>query len=244
MRIIRGKNYDEISRKAAELLAAQVVLKPDCVLGLATGSTPIGLYQYLAKWYEQGDLDFSAVTTVNLDEYCGLSPEHDQSYRYFMNENLFRHINIRRECTFVPDGLAADAEAACRAYDETVRRTGGVDIQLLGIGNNGHIGFNEPAETFADGTHIVKLTDSTIEANKRFFASREEVPGEAITMGVGTIMRAKMVVLVASGRAKAEAICNSFFGPVTPAVPASVLQLHPNVVVVCDEEALSLTDVK
>ncbi|MGI6107516.1 MAG: glucosamine-6-phosphate deaminase [Lachnospiraceae bacterium] len=240
MRIVRTRDYDEMSLRAAEILAAQVVMKPDCVLGLATGSSPVGLYKVLTRWCDQGRLDFSKVKTVNLDEYRGLAPDHEQSYRWFMNTNLFDHINIDKKNTHVPDGCASDPEAACKAYDGLIRSLGGQDVQLLGLGQNGHIGFNEPSDSFAVGTHIVKLTESTIEANKRFFASRDEVPKEAITMGVGNILQAKKIVLVANGKAKAKAVADAFFGPVTPKVPASVLQLHPDVIVICDEDALSL----
>ena len=240
MRIIKTKDYEEMSLRAAEILAAQVVMKPDCVLGLATGSSPVGLYQRLIGWHEEGVLDFGRVTTVNLDEYRGLAPEHPQSYRYFMNSNLFDHINIDKKRTFVPDGIASDPAAACASYDRKIKDLGGQDIQLLGLGQNGHIGFNEPADSFPVGTHVVSLTESTIEANKRFFASREEVPKEAITMGIANILEARKIVLIANGNEKALAVAEAFFGPVTPKVPASILQLHPDVVVICDQEALSL----
>lgn len=239
MRIYKTKDYEAMSRKAASVIAAQVVAKPDCVLGLATGSTPIGAYKNLIQWYENGDLDFSQVTTVNLDEYKGLPRENDQSYYYFMNENLFNHVNINKERTFLPDGTEADSEKACKTYEEIVRSVGGADLQLLGMGHNGHIGFNEPADHFPKETHCVDLAESTIQANKRFFASEADVPRQAYTMGIGTIMSAKKILIVISGADKAETVKKAFFGPVTPQVPASILQLHPDVVVVADEAALS-----
>jgi len=190
--------------------------------------------------YEAGELDFSKVTSINLDEYRGLSPENDQSYRYFMNDNLFQHVNIRKECTYVPDGLEPDAEKACQTYDEIIKKAGGIDLQLLGMGHNGHIGFNEPSDEFVKNTNCVDLTQSTIDANARFFASIDEVPKQAYTMGIGTIMNAKKVLVVVSGKGKAQIVKDAFFGPVTPKVPASILQLHPDVVLKGDEEALSL----
>lgn len=233
MNIIHVSSYEELSRKAADLIAAQILLKPDCVLGLATGSTPIGAYQNLVRKYQQGDLDFSRLTTYNLDEYLGLAGDHPQSYRYFMNDNLFNHVNMRPECTHVPDGCAADPNAFGRAYDQAIADMGGIDLQLLGIGNNGHIAFNEPADVFVAETHTVTLKQSTIEANKRFFNSIDEVPTQAITMGMGSIMKAKKVLLIADGPAKKEAIEKSFYGPITPEVPASILQLHPDLTVIC-----------
>jgi len=233
MNIIHVSSYEELSRKAADLIAAQILLKPDCVLGLATGSTPIGAYQNLVKKYQQGDLDFSRLTTFNLDEYLGLTGEHPQSYRYFMNDNLFNHVNVRPECTHVPDGCAADPKAFGLAYDKDIADMGGIDLQLLGIGNNGHIAFNEPADIFVAETHTVTLKQSTIEANKRFFNSIDEVPTQAITMGMGSIMKAKKVLLIADGPAKKEAIEKAFYGPITPEVPASILQLHPDLTVIC-----------
>lgn len=238
MIIYRAKNYQDMSRKAAGIVAAQIMLKPDCVLGLATGSSPVGLYQHLVEQYQNGDLDFSNVTSVNLDEYKGIGPDHDQSYRYFMNSNLFDHVNIDKSRTFVPNGLEEDSALACNAYDEVIQNTGGIDLQLLGIGNNGHIGFNEPGDAFQCGTHCVKLTQSTIEANKRFFEHESDVPRYAYTMGIRGIMQAKKILLIASGKAKARAVKDALYGPVTPSVPASILQLHADVAVVADEEAL------
>ena len=239
MRILKAKDYLEMSRKAANLIAAQVIMKPDCVLGLATGSTPIGLYQQLIQGYQQGDLDFSQVRTANLDEYKGLTRENDQSYYYFMHQNLFKSINVKEENTNIPDGTVADSAAECARYDEVIRALGGVDLQLLGLGHNGHIGFNEPADSFAKGTHCVDLTESTIEANKRFFASADDVPRQAYTMGIQTIMSARKILVVVNGEAKADIVQKSFFGPVTPQVPASILQFHPDVTLVGDEAALS-----
>jgi len=240
MQIIKAKDYEQMSRMAANVIAAQIIMKPECVLGLATGSTPIGTYKELVGKYEAGELDFSKVTSINLDEYRGLSPENDQSYRYFMNDNLFQHVNIRKECTYVPDGLEPDAEKACQTYDEIIKKAGGIDLQLLGMGHNGHIGFNEPSDEFVKNTNCVDLTQSTIDANARFFASIDEVPKQAYTMGIGTIMNAKKVLVVVSGKGKAQIVKDAFFGPVTPKVPASILQLHPDVVLIGDEEALSL----
>lgn len=240
MNICKAKDYKELSRKAANIIFAQVTMKPDCVLGLATGSSPVGTYEQLTQWYKMGDLDFSNVTSVNLDEYKGLSPENDQSYRYFMNTNLFDHVNIDKAHTFVPNGLEPDSEKACREYDEIIENVGGIDLQLLGLGHNGHIGFNEPADAFTKSTNCVNLTESTIEANKRFFESEADVPRQAYTMGIGTIMKAKKIVVVVSGKDKADILKKVVCGPVTPKVPASVLQLHPDVTIVADEAALSM----
>ena len=240
MRIIRTKNYDEMSRKAAAIIAAQVIHKPNCVLGLATGGTPVGTYKNLVEWYKSGDLDFSEVTTVNLDEYRGLPREHRESYWSFMHRNLFDHVNIPQDRINLPDGTNMDADAECKRYDAVIASMGGVDLQLLGIGHDGHIGFNEPSDAFDMGTHCVDLTEETIEANKRFFASRDEVPRQAYTMGTHTIMSARKVLMIVSGKDKAGIIKKAFFGPVTPHVPASILQMHPNFVLVADEDALSL----
>ena len=239
MKIYKAKDYKDMSRKAANIISAQVIMKPNCVLGLATGSTPIGTYDQLVEWYNKGDLDFSEVTTVNLDEYKGLPRTNDQSYYYFMHQHLFDRVNIDPERTNVPNGMEPDAEKECGRYEELIRSLGGVDLQLLGLGHNGHIGFNEPGEAFEKETHCVDLTESTIEANKRFFASADDVPKQAYTMGIGTIMRAKKVLLMVSGEDKAETLAKALCGPITPKVPASVLQLHNDVVVVADEAALS-----
>ena len=240
MLLIEAKDYNDMSRKAANIISAQVIMKPHAVLGLATGSTPVGAYKQLVEWYNKGDLDFANVTSVNLDEYKGLSPENDQSYRYFMNHNLFDHININKENTNVPNGTAADLEAECERYEQVVASMGGVDVQLLGIGNNGHIAFNEPCEEFPEKTHVVNLTQNTIEANARFFASMDDVPKKALTMGIGTIMKAKKIVLLANGAKKAQTIYDTVYGPITPKVPASILRLHPDVTIFVDEEAGAL----
>jgi len=239
MRLIKTENYEELSLRAADIIAAQVILKPDCVLGLATGSSPVGVYGELISRCKKGELDFSKVRSVNLDEYLGLEPTNDQSYRYFMNKNLFEGINILPENTNVPSGIAEDADAECKRYDALIASLGGIDLQLLGIGPNGHVGFNEPDDCFAAGTHCVDLTESTIEANKRFFASIDEVPRRACTMGIREIMQAKTVLMVANGEAKADAVRAMLKGPITPRCPASILQLHPNFILVADEAALS-----
>lgn len=239
MKIIRAKDYADMSRKAANIISAQVIMKPHCVLGLATGSTPIGAYRQLISWYEKGDLDFSEVTTVNLDEYRGISKDNPQSYYYFMNENLFDHVNIDKANTYLPDGMEPDAEKACESYNQIIRSLGGVDLQLLGLGHNGHIGFNEPNIAFEKETHCVDLTEQTIKANMRFFLSEEDVPRQAYTMGIKTIMSARKILVVVSGEDKAEAVNKAFFGPITPSIPGSILQLHNDVVLVADEAALS-----
>lgn len=239
MRIISAKDYDGMSRQAANIIGAEVIMKPNTVLGLATGSSPIGTYQYLIERYKQGDLDFSKVRSVNLDEYVGLDIHSDQSYIYFMRHNLFDHINIDLNNTNVPCGVNMDAEAECARYDGVIRSLHGIDLQLLGLGPNGHIGFNEPADEFPKGTHKVQLTDATIQANKRFFEKEEDVPRFAYTMGIRDIMQAKRVVMVVSGAGKAGIVKEAFFGPITPRVPASILQLHKNFTLVADEAALS-----
>lgn len=240
MQLIQAKDYDDMSRKAANIISAQVILKPNCVLGLATGSTPLGTYANLIDWYKKGDLDFSKVSSVNLDEYRGLPADNDQSYRYFMKTNLFDQVNIDQERTYVPNGMEPDSAKACRDHDEIIKKMGGIDLQLLGLGLNGHIGFNEPASEFPKGTHCVNLTQSTIEANSRFFASIDEVPTQAYTMGIQSIMLAKKILIIANGTNKAEIIAKAFLGPVTPEVPASILQMHPDVTLVADEAALSV----
>lgn len=236
MEIIKAKSYQELSRRAAALISAQVILKPQCVLGLATGSTPIGTYDQLAEAYQRGELDFSRVTTFNLDEYVGLSPENPQSYHAFMQEQLFRRVNLAPERCHVPDGCARVPELACREYEEDIAAAGGIDLQLLGIGGNGHIAFNEPGSVFERDTHIVMLEESTIRANRRFFQSEEQVPRKAITMGIGRIMQARKILLIADGAAKKDALDKALFGPITPQVPASILQLHPNLTVICHVE--------
>ena len=239
IRIYKTKDYDAMSRKAGEFIAAQVTIKPRCVLGLATGTTPIGAYNYLREQYEAGNLSFREVQTVNLDEYVGLTGDSPDSYRYFMNHYLFDHVDIDKADTHVENGAAKDPEEECREYELLIRDMGGVDLQLLGIGNNGHIGFCEPADSFSRFTHLENLTESTIEANSRLFESKDQVPTKALTMGIGTILRARRILLIASGAAKQDALHDSFFGPVTPKVPASALQLHADVTVIADEEALA-----
>ncbi len=239
MIIYREKDYNAMSRRAASVIAGEVVHNPACLLGLATGSTPEGAYKYLVDWYKQGLISFQDVLSVNLDEYVGLAPDHDQSYRYFMQSNLFDHVDINPDNTRVPDGLTADPKAFCDGYDAYIRSMGYADLQLLGIGRNGHIGFNEPGDCFVKETHVVDLAESTIDANARFFASRDDVPKQAISMGMGAIMGAKKVLLCASGEEKADAIYHSVCGPITPQCPGSILQLHKNVVLVADEAALS-----
>jgi len=243
MRIYRAKDYNDMSRKAANIISAQVILKPDCVLGLATGSTPIGAYRQLVEWYNKGDLDFSEVTTVNLDEYKGLPRDNDQSYYYFMHENLFKHVNIPEGRSFLPDGTEPDSEKACSKYNDIIHQVGGIDLQLLGLGQHGHIGFNEPDDHFSLETHCVDLTPSTIEANKRFFEKKEDVPRQAYTMGIKTIMQAKKILVVVSGEDKADIVKKAFFGEITPQVQASVLQLHNDVTIVADEAALSKLEI-
>ncbi len=236
MKFIKVDTYEKLSRQAANIISAQVIMKPDSVIGLATGSSPVGTYRQLIDWYNKGDIDFSETITVNLDEYVGLKESDVQSYRYFMQENFFDHINIRRENTFVPNGCAADLEKECAEYDARIERFGGIDLQLLGIGVDGHIGFNEPSDVFVKNTHVVDLHPSTIEANSRFFDSADDVPRQAVSMGMVSIMQAKKILLVANGKAKKEILEKAFFGPITPGIPASILQLHPDITVVFSEE--------
>ena len=239
MKVIVCESYQEMSRCAADLVAEVVKARPDCVLGLATGSTPVGMYQELIRRYQSGELDFSKARSVNLDEYYPISPDNVQSYRYFMNTNLFDHINIDPAQTAVPDGSAADPEAECLAYEKKIEALGQVDIQVLGIGQNGHIGFNEPGEALYPNTHLTALTESTIKANARFFSADEVIPTSALTMGIGTILRAKKIIILANGEAKADAIATLLSGMLTTACPASFLNLHADVVVICDHAAMS-----
>lgn len=232
MKIIKAKDYNDMSRKAANIISAQIILRPQSVLGLATGSSPIGTYQQLVEWYKKGDLDFSQVTTVNLDEYCGLDGSDEQSYRYFMNHHLFNNVNIRMEQTFVPNGKAANIEEECARYDNLIESLGGIDLQVLGLGHNGHIGFNEPSGAFEKTTHCVDLEEHTIEANSRFFGSSDKVPRKAITMGIKSIMLAKSILLIVNSEDKKDILNKALYGPVTPQIPASILQLHPNFTVV------------
>ena len=236
MKLINVDTYEKMSRRAANIISAQVILKPDSVLGLATGSTPLGTYKQLINWNRKGDIDFSQVVTVNLDEYVGLDSSNNQSYRYFMNKNFFEHININMDNTFVPNGCAADLEEECKRYDENISRLGGIDLQLLGIGHDGHIGFNEPDKYFVKNTHIVDLHESTVKANSRFFSNEYEVPKRAITMGMVSIMQAKKILLIASGKAKRDILEKALLGPITPEIPASILQLHPDITVIYSED--------
>ena len=235
MNFIKVNTYEELSARAAAIICGQVAMKPDCVLGLATGSSPVGAYKKIAEKNNAGEVDFSNVKSVNLDEYVGLNGNHEQSYRYFMNNNLFKYINIDINNTYVPNGCATDVEAECKAYDALIEKLGGIDLQLLGIGYDGHIGFNEPDTYFEKATHKVTLDSSTIEANSRFFASRDDVPTQAVTMGMGGIMSAKKVLLIANGKGKRDIVEKAFFGPITPSVPASILQLHPDLTVIYSE---------
>lgn len=244
MKVIEAVDYQDMSRKAANMISAQVILFPRSVLGLATGSTPLGTYQQLIDWYRKGDLDFSEICSVNLDEYCGLAPDNPQSYHYYMRENFFKHVNVSPENTNVPNGLAENIETECARYDRLISELGGIDLQLLGLGNTGHIGFNEPDESFDKMTHRVALKQKTIQDNSRFFNSMDEVPKNAITMGIKAIMQAKKILLAVSGSNKAEILERTLFGPITPTVPASILQLHPNVTIVADCDAMKIVHEK
>ena len=239
IQIVKVKDYATLSKKAAMYIAAEVVQREKPVLGLATGSTPVGTYQVLREMYREGKLDFTAVRSVNLDEYRGLAPEDSHSYRYFMNQELFHHINIAKENTHVPDGSLSDAQEACESYERLIQSLGGIHLQILGLGHDGHIGFNEPSDSFPAKTHCVQLTEETISANQRFFNSKDEVPREAYTMGIGTIMQAEKILLLVSGRDKAAILKKVLEGPVSPEVPASILQFHKNVILIADEDALS-----
>ncbi|EDT71246.1 glucosamine-6-phosphate deaminase [Clostridium perfringens] len=240
MRLIVTKNYEEMSKVAAKEMAEDIKRNPEIVLGLATGGTPVGMYKELIRMYNEGELDFSKVTSINLDEYVGLSGDHDQSYRYFMNTNLFDHINIDKNNTFVPNGLAENVEEECMVYDSRIQDMGGIDLQLLGLGANGHIGFNEPGEALSVGTHLTDLKESTIEANARFFDSIDDVPRKAITMGLGGIMKAKKIMVIASGEGKAEVVEAMMSGKITTEIPATMLQMHRDVVLIVDEDAAKL----
>ena len=240
MKVVITKNYEELSKVAAKEIAEVTKNNPRAILGLATGGSPIGMYKELIRMNKDGEIDFSTVTTVNLDEYVGLSGEHPQSYRYFMNDNLFNHINIDKKNTYVPNGLAKDIEEECKNYDSKIAQLGGTDVQLLGIGNNGHIAFNEPDEALVSGTHLTNLTEDTIKANARFFDSIDEVPKTALTMGLGGIMKSKKIIVIASGESKAEAVKAMVNGKISTNMPASMLQMHRDVVVIVDEEAAKL----
>lgn len=240
MKICVCEDYKEMSKVAADIVADVVTNKPSCVLGLATGDTPKGMYKVLIEKYAAGELDFSGVKSVNLDEYYPITPDNDQSYRYFMNNEFFNHVNIDLKNTVVPDGTAKDPDESCRAYEAHLDALGGTDIQVLGIGRNGHIGFNEPADELCLDTHLTELTADTIEANSRFFENVEDVPRHAMTMGIGSIFKAKKVIVLASGEGKAEAIRATICGGINLHVPASLLKLHPDVTVICDAAAYSL----
>ena len=235
MRIYKTKNYDEMSRKAANIISAQMILKPESVLGLATGSSPIGTYKQLINWYKKGDLDFSQIHSINLDEYKGLDASNSESYAYFMRHNLFDHVNIKPENTYIPNGMEEDVDKECTRYNSIIHQLGGIDLQLLGIGLDGHIGFNEPDKYFVKSTHVVDLHESTIKANSRFFENEDEVPKRAITMGMVSIMQAKKILLIANGKAKRDILEKAFYGPITPEIPASILQLHPDITVIYSE---------
>ena len=238
MNIIVCKNYEEMSLRAAELLAEVVKSKPACVLGLATGSTPVGMYQNLIRMNKAGEISFKDVTTVNLDEYYPIDPENDQSYRYFMNVNLFDHVDIDKAKTSVPDGTAKDPEAEGRRYEALISALGGIDVQILGIGRNGHIGFNEPDASLVLDTHVTDLTPSTIEANSRFFASEKDVPRQALTMGIGSIFKAKKIILMVSGAEKKAAVSALLARKISTTSPATMLNLHPDVTLVCTTDVV------
>lgn len=237
MQVIVAKDYDELSRWAAEAVAAQILEKPDSVLGLATGGTPLGMYRELKRMHQEGKLDLARVKTFNLDEYIGLPADHPESYHHYMQENFFRHVNLPADQAHVPDGTAGDLAVECQRYEEMIQAAGSIDLQVLGIGANGHIGFNEPGTEFGAVTHVLSLDPRTIKANARFFGSEDQVPRQAISMGIKTIMKSRKIILLASGTDKAEAIMRTVTGPVTVDMPASILQLHPNVTLLVDKAA-------
>ena len=243
MRIIVVENYDEMSKKAASIIASNVILKPNSILGLATGDTPLGMYKELIRLYNDKEVDFANVTTFNLDEYFGLKKSNEQSYDFYMNKNLFSNINVNAERINIPNGEALNVEEECKRYENAIKAAGGIDVQVLGIGVNGHIGFNEPNVNFEAETHLVTLDEKTIESNSRFFETIEQVPTTAISMGIKTIMHSKKIVLLANGKSKADAIYKSLKGKICPDVPASILQLHQDVVVIIDKEAATLLEV-
>ncbi|NLZ45139.1 MAG: glucosamine-6-phosphate deaminase [Clostridiales bacterium] len=242
MKIIKAGSYDEMSAIAAGLVSKQIKCSPNSVLGLATGSTPIGMYKNLVEENKKGEIDFSNVKTINLDEYVGISPTHESSYTYFMKHYLFDHVNIDQSNCFLPNSSAKNHDEECKRYDNLIDQLGSIDLQILGIGNNGHIGFNEPMDSFAKKTHVIKLTKGTIKTNSRLFENPSDIPTKAITMGIQSIMMAKKIILLANGMVKSDIMYKSLFGPITPLVPASVLQLHQNLTVVGDSQALSLFD--
>ena len=237
MRIIIADTYKEMSEKAASIVCSQVILKPDCVLGLATGDTPLGMYKELIKLYKNKKVDFSEVTTFNLDEYCNLNRANKHSYHYYMNHNFFKHINIKKENTHILNGIAKDIDAECKNYEELIKNKGGIDLQVLGIGTNGHVGFNEPDFNFEAETHLVNLDEMTIEANSRFFGSKDDVPATALSMGIKTIMQSRKLLLLADGEAKASAIYKTVNGKICPEVPSSIIQLHPDATMIIEKNA-------
>lgn len=239
MKVIVCENYEELSNQAAKIVSSQLIVKPNSILGLATGSTPIGLYQNLIDMNKKGEIDFSEVKTYNLDEYYPIKKSNDQSYDYFMNEQLFSHINIDKNNTHLPNGEAEDPVKECERYEKMLDAIGGVDLQILGIGQNGHIAFNEPDENLIAVTHLTGLTQSTIEANSRFFASADEVPKQALTMGMGSILKAKKIVILANGANKSKAVAELLNGNITTSNPATMLKVHPDVTLICDKEAFS-----
>ena len=237
MRIIICENYEEMSQKAAAIMASQLILKPDSVLGLATGSTPIRMYEILAEMNKNGEIDFEKVQSFNLDEYYKIAPDNDQSYHYFMNDKLFSKVNIKPENTHILDGLAEDPEKECANFEKLIEKSGGIDMQLLGIGQNGHIGFNEPDEALCAVTHLTGLTESTINANSVFFESRDEMPKSALTMGIGSILKSKRILLLANGESKRKAVAELMNNDIKTSVPASLLKTHPDVILLCDKAA-------
>lgn len=238
MKLIIARDYEEMSKKAAQIIAEEIKKKPNLVLGLATGATPVGTYRELVKMYKNGEVDFSRVITFNLDEYLGLSPDDERSYHYYMYSNFFDHVNVKPENIHIPNGVAEDIDEECRRYDEAIEKAGGIDLQLLGIGVNGHIGFNEPGDELLTDTHVTNLAPDTIKANARFFESIDQVPKKAITVGLGTIMKAKKIILLASGREKAKIMAELLDeDAVSTKVPASFLLLHRDVTIIMDEDA-------
>lgn len=237
MKIIIVDSYEEMSLEAASIVKRQLNIKPDCVLGCATGHTPLGMYKELIKAYRRGEVDFRHATFFNLDEYCNLEPGNKQSYHYYMKHNFFKYINAQRDNIFILNGMAKDIEKEIKLFDNQIRLKGGIDLQILGIGKNGHIGFNEPGESFEEGTHVVQLQDSTINSNSKYFASREKVPTAALTMGIGSIMQSRMLLLLANGREKAPAVYKAVEGKISPQVPASIIQLHSNAILVIEKSA-------
>lgn len=238
MKVIVCKDYQEMSAKAADFVAAEISKKPNMVLGLATGSTPVGMYDELVEKCSRGEISFAGVRTVNLDEYYPIEPTNDQSYRYFMDQHLFDRVNIDKNNTNVPDGTAEDPAAEGKRYEALIDELGGADVQVLGIGQNGHIGFNEPADALVLDTHVTDLTENTIKANSRFFASEKEVPRQALTMGMGSIFKAKKIILLVNGANKKEALATVLSGALTTAVPATLLNLHPDVTLFCTGDAV------